>query len=193
MNEDIWAFKRQDTARVLQAIWNKVYEGSAKDGRQKVKFLVEPSTAVYQVVRQLVPNSEKYTHDFQSVQRATEWRNAVGSTGLAVVADFLARMKVNTSEACRDAAIQSLDNDRYVYLKTKDVVEKGVTTVRVICYIYPYAKTECRLSVLAAIVAHWSSSQWRSVGSISRALSKCLVTFPTMTFPLLRLPSARPR
>ena len=72
MNEDIWAFKRQDTAQVLQAIWNKVYEGSAKDGWQKVKFLVEPSTAVYQVVRQLVPNLEKYTHDFQSVQQATE-------------------------------------------------------------------------------------------------------------------------
>jgi hypothetical protein len=140
VNEDIWAFKRQDTARVLQAIWNKVYEGSAKDGRQKVKFLVEPSTAVYQVVRQLVLNSEKYTHDFQSVQRATEWQNTVGSTGLSVIGDFLAMTKENTTEARRNAAIQSLDNDRYVYLKTKDVVEKGVPAVRVICYIYPYAK-----------------------------------------------------
>ena len=135
MNEDIWSFKRQDTARVLQAIWNKVYEGSVKDGRQKIKFLVEPSTAVYQVVRQLVPNSEKDTHDFQSAQRATEWRNAVGSTGLSIVSDFLTRMKVNTSDACRDAANQCLNNDWYVYLKTKDVMEKGVPVVRVICHI----------------------------------------------------------
>ena len=130
------------------------------------------------------------THDIQKILTISSSTSDGSLSGS--LCDFLARMKVNTSEAHCNATIQSLDNNWYIYLKTKDVVEKGVTTVHIICYIYPYAKTECRLSMLATIVAHWSSSQWHSVGSISRALSKCLVTFLTMTFPLLRLLSVRP-
>jgi hypothetical protein len=114
---------------VLQAIWNKVYKGSVKHGRQKVKFLVEPSTAVYQVVRQLILNS-KYTDDFQAVQRATEWRNAVGSTGLSVVGDFMDKLNLDTTKDRCEAANELLDHERYVYFKTKDVEANNETVVR---------------------------------------------------------------
>lgn len=51
MNKDIWTFKRHDTVQVLQAVWNRVYRGNAEEGRQKVKYMVEAGSAVYDVVR----------------------------------------------------------------------------------------------------------------------------------------------
>jgi hypothetical protein len=134
VNKDIWAFKRHDTTQVLQAIWNVVYRGNIKEGRQKIKHLVEAGNAVYEVVWQLVMTL-KCTNYSQSVQRASEWRNSVGSTGLSVVGDFMETMGLDTTEARQEAASQLLDNDRYVYLKTKDVVENGVLVVRKIFYI----------------------------------------------------------
>jgi hypothetical protein len=44
-------------------------------------------------------------------------------------------MGLDTTEARQEAASQLLDNDRYVYLKTKDVVENGAPVVRKIFYI----------------------------------------------------------
>ncbi|KAH9042281.1 hypothetical protein EDB85DRAFT_1840247, partial [Lactarius pseudohatsudake] len=109
MEKDIWAFKRRDTVHVLQAIWNTVYAGSTDRGMPKVKHMVEIGSAVHEV----------------AVQRATEWRNAVGSTGLSVVGDFMDSTGLDTTEARREAAEQLLSNEWYVYLKTKDVKRAG--------------------------------------------------------------------
>ncbi|KAH9014676.1 hypothetical protein EDB84DRAFT_1277593 [Lactarius hengduanensis] len=110
MEKDIWAFKRKDAVHVLQAVWNTVYAGSTDGSIPKIKHLVEIGGAVHEV----------------SVQRATEWRNAIGATGLSVVGDFMDSTGLNTTEARREAADQLLADERYVYLKTKDVVEDGV-------------------------------------------------------------------
>ncbi|KAH9021374.1 hypothetical protein EDB84DRAFT_1565350 [Lactarius hengduanensis] len=114
MEKDIWAFKRRDIVHVLQAIWNTVYAGSTDRGMPKVKHMVEIGGAIHEV----------------AVQRATEWRNAVGSTGLSVVGDFMDSTGLDTTEARREAAEQLLSNERYIYLKTKDVVEDGMATVK---------------------------------------------------------------
>ncbi|KAH9013473.1 hypothetical protein EDB85DRAFT_2158167 [Lactarius pseudohatsudake] len=114
MEKDIWAFKRRNTVHVLQAIWNTVYAGSTDRGMPKVKHMVEIGGAVHEV----------------AVQRATEWRNAVGSTGLSVVGDLMDSTGLDTTEARREAAEQLLSNERYVYLKTKDVVEDGMAMVK---------------------------------------------------------------
>ncbi|KAH9021770.1 hypothetical protein EDB85DRAFT_2152145 [Lactarius pseudohatsudake] len=114
MEKDIWAFKRKDAVHVLQAVWNTVYAGSTDGSMSKIKHLVEIGGAVHEV----------------SVQRATEWRNAIGATGLSVVGDFMDSTGLNTTEARREAADQLLADERYVYLKTKDVVEDGVPAVK---------------------------------------------------------------
>ncbi|KAH8984070.1 hypothetical protein EDB86DRAFT_3084773 [Lactarius hatsudake] len=114
MEKDIWAFKRQNAVHVLQAIWNTVYAGSTNGSMSKIKHLVEIGGAVHEV----------------SVQRATEWRNAIGATGLSVVGDFMDSTGLDTTEARREAADQLLADERYVYLKTKDVVEDGVPAVK---------------------------------------------------------------
>ena len=46
---------------------------------------------------------------------------------------------LDTTEARQEATNQLLDNDRYVYLKTKDVVENGEQVVRKLSYIRLYA------------------------------------------------------
>ena len=75
MNKDVWAFKRQDNIHVLQAIWNQVYVGSAKEDRQKIKYLVKVGCTVLEVVREHVialkhTNNPNYS---QSIQHVTEW------------------------------------------------------------------------------------------------------------------------
>jgi hypothetical protein len=62
-------------------------------------------------------------------------------------------MNLETTEARQEAANELLDNDRYVYLKTKDVVENGNTVVCVMLTTFVHVLKECRLSVLVAIVA----------------------------------------
>ncbi|KAH9022626.1 hypothetical protein EDB85DRAFT_1895155 [Lactarius pseudohatsudake] len=114
VEKDIWAFKRKDAVHVLQAVWNTVYAGSTDGSMSKIKHLVEIGGAVHEV----------------SVQRATEWRNAIGATRLSVVGDFMDSTGLNTTEARREAADQLLADERYVYLKTKDVVEDGVPAVK---------------------------------------------------------------
>ncbi|KAH9006194.1 hypothetical protein EDB86DRAFT_3070212 [Lactarius hatsudake] len=122
MEKDIWAFKRQNTVHVLQAIWNTVYTGSTNGSMLKIKHLVEIGGAVHEV----------------SAQRATEWRNAIGATGLSVVGDFMDSTGLDTTKARREAADQLLADEWYVYLKTKDVVEDGVPAVkRAGCYRGP--------------------------------------------------------
>lgn len=60
----------------------------------------------------------------QSVQRLTEWRNSIGSNGLAVVGDFLDNADgLDTTEARQNAATELLDNNRYIYLKTRDICQ----------------------------------------------------------------------
>ncbi|KAH9023365.1 hypothetical protein EDB84DRAFT_1440984 [Lactarius hengduanensis] len=114
MEKDIWAFKRKDAVHVLQAVWNTVYAGSTDGSMSKIKHLVEIGGTVHEV----------------SVQRATEWRNAIGATGLSVVGDFMDSTGLNTTEAHQEAADQLLADERYIYLKTKDVVEDGVPAVK---------------------------------------------------------------
>ena len=63
-------------------------------------------------------------------------------------------MNLETTEARQEAASELLDNDRYVYLKTKDVVENGNTVVCVMLTTFVHVLKECRLSMLVAIVAH---------------------------------------
>jgi hypothetical protein len=46
----------------------------------------------------------------------------------------------DTTENCWKTASELLDNERYVYFKTKDVEVNDATVVHVICYIYPCAK-----------------------------------------------------
>ncbi|KAH8997212.1 hypothetical protein EDB86DRAFT_3076798 [Lactarius hatsudake] len=96
MEKDIWAFKRQNAVHVLQAIWNTVYAGSTNGSMSKIKHLVEIGGAVHEV----------------SVQRATEWRNAIGATGLSVVGDFMDSTGLDTTEARREAADQLLADER---------------------------------------------------------------------------------
>ena len=62
-------------------------------------------------------------------------------------------MNLETTEAPQEAASELLDNDQYVYLKTKDVVENGNTVVCVMLTTFVHVLKECRLSVLVAIVA----------------------------------------
>ncbi|KAH9021448.1 hypothetical protein EDB85DRAFT_1895658 [Lactarius pseudohatsudake] len=112
MEKDIWAFKRKDAVHVLQAVWNTVYAGSTDGSMSKIKHLVEIGGTMHEV----------------SVQRATEWRNAIGATRLSIVqvGDFMDSTGLNTTEARWEAVDQLLADERYVYLKTKDVVEDGV-------------------------------------------------------------------
>ena len=62
-------------------------------------------------------------------------------------------MNLETTEARQEATSELLDNDRYVYLKTKDIVENGNTVVCVMLTTFVHVLKECRLSVLVAIVA----------------------------------------
>ncbi len=45
---------------------------------------------------------------------------------------------LDTTEACQEAANQLLDNDQYVYLKTKDIEENGEQVVCKLSYICLY-------------------------------------------------------
>jgi hypothetical protein len=50
MNEDIWGIKQQDNCLGASSNWNRVYNGSVREGWQKVKYMVDHSTTVYHVV-----------------------------------------------------------------------------------------------------------------------------------------------
>jgi len=66
----------------------------------------------------------------QSFQRLTEWRNSIGSNGLAVVGDFMdSSPRLVTTEKRQEAADFLLEEKRYVYRKTRDAVENGETVV----------------------------------------------------------------
>jgi hypothetical protein len=108
----------------LQGIWNEVYKGSVKDGRKKIKHMVEPGGAVHNVVCQSVIFSFTTSINYpQAIQRLTEWCNSVGSNGLTIVGDFMDTTGLDTTEACQEAAEQLLEENRYVYVKTRDVIE----------------------------------------------------------------------
>jgi hypothetical protein len=66
----------------------------------------------------------------QSTQRVTEWRNSIGSNGLAVVGDFLDSMNLRTADAYQEIANHLLDNERYAYSETKDKIKDGEVKVR---------------------------------------------------------------
>ncbi|KAH8985512.1 hypothetical protein EDB86DRAFT_2833094 [Lactarius hatsudake] len=84
------------TAQKNKAIWNTVYAGSTNGSMSKIKHLVEIGGAVHEV----------------SVQRATEWQNAIGATGLSIVGDFMDSTGLDTTEARREAADQLLADER---------------------------------------------------------------------------------
>lgn len=66
---------------------------------------------------------------FKVTQRVTEWRNSIGSTALAVVNDFFDSQKLYTTELRKQAAMDLLFCQRYVYFRTRDILENGVKKV----------------------------------------------------------------
>ncbi|KAH9030721.1 hypothetical protein EDB84DRAFT_1439057 [Lactarius hengduanensis] len=131
-----WAFKRRDTVHVFTtdrfgtSFTQEVPIGACQNSHSR---LVEIGGPVHQkVVREFThPSPLKYTNLF--LGRPASHRvaqNAVGSTGLSVVGDFMDSTGLDTTEARREAAEQLLSNERYIYLKTKDVVEDGMATVK---------------------------------------------------------------
>ena len=74
----------------------------------------------------------KLTELLQSVQRSTEWRNAIGSTGLAVVNDFMDKTGLNTTEERQQVAADLLFKRKYAYLHTKDIMVDGECDVSLI-------------------------------------------------------------
>lgn len=125
--EDAWTISKRDTVLALQAIWNVVYSGCAEDQRLKIKHLVQPYDAVYDVVCHfMMPLLTITANYFQSVQRAAEWRSGIGSNALAVLGDFMDASHLETTEERREVADDLLDYDRYIYLRTKDIKEGDV-------------------------------------------------------------------
>lgn len=103
-----------------------VYKGSIQDNRIKIKHMVEEYGAVHDVVRQFMVPSLTISADYsQSNQRAIEWRSSVGSNGLTIVGDFLDSLDLDTTEERQEVAECLLYEDRYIYLRTMDVVEDG--------------------------------------------------------------------
>ncbi|KAM6499161.1 hypothetical protein JOM56_004669 [Amanita muscaria] len=105
INEDVWAMTDRKAARVLQAIWNAVYNHASSNIETKISHMVEQGDAVHKV----------------ATQRATQWRNSIGSAGLTVVNDFMDNREFDTTEERQAVAAELLDNQKYVFLKTKQI------------------------------------------------------------------------
>jgi len=86
----------------------------ARIARRKKKHRVEKHCAVYGV----------------STQRVMDWRGSIGSYGFAVVSDFMDSSHLDTTEARKDAAENLLEDNRYVYLKTRDAIEDGEPVIK---------------------------------------------------------------
>jgi hypothetical protein len=128
--EDAWTITKRNTILALQAIWNVVYSGCAEDQRMKIKHLVEPYNAVYDVVcRFVMPLLTISTNYFQSVQRAAEWQSSIGTNALAVLGNFMDASHLETTEERQKVAKKLLNYDCYIYLKTKDIEEDEVVTM----------------------------------------------------------------
>ena len=41
MHKDVWVLKPYEAVKVLQAIWNVIYKGSSKEGREKIVHIVK--------------------------------------------------------------------------------------------------------------------------------------------------------
>jgi hypothetical protein len=132
VNRDVWALNQHNIVQALQAIWNKVYKGSNQDGRKKIRHVVEVGRAVHKVVCRFmmlsITASESANYS-QAIQQLTEWKNSIGSNGLAIVGDFLYSMNLGTTEAYQELANHLLDNERYAYYKTKNTTQNGKVTV----------------------------------------------------------------
>ena len=129
--------------------------------------------------------NSKYTsrNHFQSVQQATEWQNAVGSTGLSVIGDFMDPMDFDNTEAHQNAMNNLLEHDQYVYLKTKDVEENGKL---VVCDIYSYAKgiqVKQAGHYCGPLIIFMMAQCWLDL----KALLRCPVSFPLTSSCLLCL------
>jgi len=59
----------------------------------------------------------------QSLQRLTEWRNVIGSNGLAVIGNFMDSFCLETTEEQQEIMDYLLHEHRYNYLKIRDTVE----------------------------------------------------------------------
>ncbi|KAH9010634.1 hypothetical protein EDB85DRAFT_1901810 [Lactarius pseudohatsudake] len=116
MEKDIWAFKRKDAVHVLQAVWNTVYAGSTDGSIPKIRHLVEIGGAVHEVVH---PSSEPQSGEMQSAQPDSP----------SLETSWIQQDSILLKPAGKPAD-QLLADERYIYLKTKDVVEDGVPAVK---------------------------------------------------------------
>ena len=120
-----------------------VYKGGAQ---KKVKHLVENGNAVQTVVRRFMMLLLTIsTHYSQSNQRVIEWRNLVSSNGLTVVGDFISSLEdLKTCKGWQKATEDLLDDHRYMYLRTAEVIEDGVPVVHKVMIPRP----TCPLTVI---------------------------------------------
>ena len=79
------------------------------------------------MLRVLLTISTDYS---RSLQRLTEWHNAISSNGLAVVGNFMDSFRLETTEERQEIADYLLHEHCYNYLKTRDMVENGEPVVR---------------------------------------------------------------
>jgi len=113
---------------VLQGIWNVVYKGSAQ---KKIKHIIKKGGTIQTVVRRFMRLlSTISAHYSQSNQRVIKWRSLVSSNGLTVVSDFMSSSEdLKTYGERWKAAEDLLDDCCYMYLRTGEVIEDGVTVV----------------------------------------------------------------
>lgn len=68
----------------------------------------------------------------QSTQRATEWRNGLGSAALSAVNDFMDKAGLKSTEERQETAADLLFMNKFAYSVTEDTVDAdGNRTVSV--------------------------------------------------------------
>lgn len=129
---------------MLQGIWNEVYKGNVQDRQKKIKHLIEPDSAVHNVVRKYVLHLSTISTNYsQSTQRVIEWRSSISSNRLAIVGDFMTSLYLETCEEQQDATEYLLDHSHYMYLQMRDLMEDGglVCKATIPLPIYPLKST----------------------------------------------------
>ena len=134
----------------------------------------------------------------QAIQRLTEWRNSIGSNGLAVVGDFLDSMNLRTTEAYQEVADHLLDEERYAYFETKDKIKNGKVNVSKTSLSTRPARcstvtNQCRSCEKVVIVMAWWFRRWHSAGSTLKTLLMCQASLMVKTSPTPLSSSAQPQ
>jgi hypothetical protein len=133
LNEHIWGLENREAIRVLQAIWNEVYQGDEETGEKQLVYVVKRGDAVHKTVEIslfLMFSLLTLPYDCQAIQRATEWRSSLASTALHVVNDFFDSENLATTKARQDMASDLLADTKYAFLTTKEVIVNGEKQVR---------------------------------------------------------------